>query len=102
MEVNLRCDNYFVEDKAWHESAERYKTFLNENCNKKIVFMELGVGMNTPVIIKYPFWKMTNALKNAHYICINKGESYAPKEIEKKSICVNCDIGEIIEKLGRM
>ena len=47
--MNLRCDNYFVEDEAWHEAADRYAGFLEQNKDKKVVLLELGVGFNTPV-----------------------------------------------------
>ncbi|MDY4082430.1 MAG: Sir2 silent information regulator family NAD-dependent deacetylase [Candidatus Metalachnospira sp.] len=99
MEVNLRCDDSFVEDDNWDKAAKKYSDFINENMNKKILFLELGVGMNTPVIIKYPFWRMTYSCKNSHYVCINNGEAWAPKEISNKSICLNMDIMEALEKL---
>ena len=99
MEVNLRCDDSFVEDENWDKSAKSYVDFINENKDKKLLFMELGVGMNTPVIIKYPFWQMTNFYKNSFYVCINNGEAWAPKEISNKSICLNMDIMEVLEKL---
>ena len=53
--MNLRCDNYFVEDEAWHEAADRYADFLEQNKDKKVVLLELGVGFNTPIIIRFPF-----------------------------------------------
>ncbi|MGM9531455.1 SIR2 family NAD-dependent protein deacylase [Intestinibacter sp.] len=99
MENNLRCDDYFVEDEAWHRASERYSEFLLENKDKNILFLELGVGMNTPVIIKYPFWRLTLQLKNARYICINLNEAYAPEQILDKSICINYDIGQALEKI---
>jgi NAD-dependent SIR2 family protein deacetylase len=99
MEVNLRIDGYFVEDDHWHKASARYSAFLEENQNKKLLFLELGVGMNTPGIIKYPFWQMTNHLKNSFYICINKGQAWAPDQIKDRSICIDGDIGEIIKKM---
>lgn len=99
MSMNLRADDTFVEDEGWHKAAGRYEDFLNENKDGKIVFLELGVGGNTPGIIKYPFWKMTFANPKAAYICINKGEAVVPKEIEKQSICVNNDIYETLADL---
>jgi NAD-dependent SIR2 family protein deacetylase len=99
MEVNLRVDDYFVEDDNWHKASTRYSAFLEENQNKKLLFLELGVGMNTPGIIKYPFWQMTNHLKNSFYICINKGQAWSPDQIKDRSICIDGDIGEIIKKM---
>lgn len=99
MTMNLRCDDTFVEDEGWHKAALRYEDFLNENKDGKIVYLELGVGGNTPGIIKYPFWKMTFANSKATYICINKGEAAVSREIEKQSICVNSDIWEFLQSL---
>ena len=99
MENNLRADNFFVEDENWHKSCKRYEDFLIENKDKNIVFLELGVGMNTPVIIKYPYWKFTLQLKNARYVCINLNEAYTPDQILNKSICINYDIGKTLEKI---
>jgi NAD-dependent SIR2 family protein deacetylase len=99
MSMNLRADNTFVEDEGWQEHAELYTRFLRNHQNKKTLFMELGVGYNTPGIIKYNFWRMTDEWKNATYACLNYGEAAAPGEIEDKSICINEDIGSVIEKL---
>lgn len=101
MEVNLRVDGYFVEDDNWHKGADRYSSFLEENQNKKILFLELGVGMNTPGIIKYPFWQMTNQWKNSFYVCINKGQAWAPDEIRERSICIDGDIGQVLNSLRK-
>ncbi len=99
MSINLRCDNTFVQDDGWHNAKNRYENFLNDNLNKHILFLELGVGMNTPVIIKYPFWQMTYKNPNAFYACINKGECGCPTEIDKRSVGINMDIGEFWERL---
>lgn len=100
MEVNLRSDSYFVEDLAWHRAAKRYEQFLKDSKGKRMIFMELGVGMNTPGIIKYPFWQMVNREQNALYICMNKGEAWAPQEIGTRSICINTDLAEALKKIG--
>ncbi|MBQ8133829.1 MAG: Sir2 silent information regulator family NAD-dependent deacetylase [Clostridia bacterium] len=99
MTMNLRSDDTFVEDKGWHKAAKRYNEFLENNCNKRILLLELGVGANTPVIIKYPFWKMTAKNPDATYVCINFGESCCPSEIEKQAVCINSDIGKVIDDL---
>ena len=99
MTMNLRSDDKFVEDEGWHVAAERYSEFMRRHENMKTLFLELAVGYNTPVIIKYPFWQMTANWSDATYACLNYGEAYAPKEIEKKSICINGDIGEILSKM---
>ena len=99
MTMNLRSDDKFVEDEGWHRAAERYNTFINENKSKNVVYLELGVGGNTPSIIKYPFWQLTAQNKNSTYICINLGESFCPDEIAGQSVCINADIGKVIEDL---
>ena len=94
--MNLRSDNKFVEDKGWHRAAERYENFLRTRAGGKILFLELGVGYNTPVIIKYPFWQMTAKNPNAIYACINQGQAVCPQEIQQRSICMNADVGYIV------
>ncbi len=97
--MNLRSDNTFVEDEGWHLAAHRYENFLRTRKNQRILFLELGVGYNTPVIIKYPFWQMTAANPKTVYACVNAGEALCPKEIEGQSICINGDIGQVLFKL---
>ena len=97
--MNLRSDDKFVEDEGWHRAAERYEDFLRIREGQKILFLELGVGYNTPVIIKYPFWQMTAKNPNAIYICINQGQSVCPQEIEKQSICIDKDISSVLKKI---
>ena len=96
--MNLRSDDKFVEDEGWHRAAERYEDFLRTRAGQKILFLELGVGYNTPVIIKYPFWQMTAKNPNAIYACINQGQAICPDEIRHKSICINDDISNTINK----
>ena len=100
MSMNLRADDTFVEDEGWHKAAERYDEFLRRHEGLHILFLELGVGMNTPVIIKYPFWKMTYANPKAVYACLNFGEAYAPDEIAEQSVLINGDIHEMLKKLA--
>ena len=97
--MNLRSDNKFVEDEGWHRAAERYENFLRTREGEKILFLELGVGYNTPVIIKYPFWQMTAKNPNATYVCINQGQAMCPQEIEQRSICLDADINAVIARL---
>ena len=99
LSMNLRCDSTFVEDEGWHAAAERYSEFLRRHRGVKTLFLELGTGMNTPAIIKFPFWRMTNDWPNASYACINLNEAYAPPEIKSKSTCLNADIGEVLSQL---
>ena len=98
--MNLRADDTFVEDDGWHAAAERYDHFLRTRRGQKILFLELGVGYNTPGIIKYPFWQMTYANPNAVYACINRGQAVCPEEIEKRAICIDGDVGEILHLLS--
>ena len=99
MTMNLRCDDTFVQDEGWHQAAERYENFLRTREGQKLLFLELGVGYNTPVIIKYPFWQMTAKNPNAIYACINQGQAACPREIERQAICVSEDIRTILRSL---
>ena len=109
MSMNLRADDTFVTDEGWDQAANRYQTFLQsrnitsrsgqQDGTGNVLFLELGVGKNTPGIIKYPFWQMTAKNPNAQYVCINFGEAFAPYEIEKRSLCINDDIGKVLQEL---
>ena len=99
MTMNLRSDDRFVEDDGWHAAAQCYEDFLRGSSGRKMLFLELGVGYNTPVIIKYPFWRMTLNNRHATYACINFGQAAAPKEILNQAILLDADIGEVLEKL---
>ncbi|MBR6061736.1 MAG: Sir2 silent information regulator family NAD-dependent deacetylase [Spirochaetales bacterium] len=102
MSMNLRSDDTFVQDSGWYAAAERYSDFIDSrsvsSCGK-VLLLELGVGGNTPVIIKYPFWQMTARNPNAFYVCINYGEAAAPQEIADRSLCIDADIGAILAGL---
>lgn len=97
MTVNLRSDNKFVEDDGWHKAAQNYENFISENKNKRILLLELGVGFNTPAIIKYPFMRMAAQLPNAFYVCINKGETFTLPQIKDKSLTINEDIAATLD-----
>ena len=99
MTMNLRSDDKFVEDEGWHRAAERYDDFLRLHEGQHILFLELGVGFNTPVIIKYPFWRMTTKNPKAVYACLNFGEAYAPEEIAEQSILINGDIRKLLSQI---
>ena len=97
--MNLRADDTFVQDEGWYQASRRYSRFLTEHQDGKILFLELGVGYNTPVIIKYPFWQMTAKNPRAVYACVNYGDAAAPGEIAKQAICIDGDIGSVLKKL---
>lgn len=109
MSMNLRADDTFVTDEGWSKAANQYETFLQsrniisgsgqQEGTGNVLFLELGVGRNTPGIIKYPFWQMTAKNPNAQYVCINFGEAFVPYEIEKRSLCINDDIGGVLQEL---
>lgn len=101
MTMNLRSDDTFVEDKGWHDAAKRYEDFIRRHEGLRVLYMELGVGANTPVIIKYPFWKMTARNPKAIYACLNLGEAMAPNEIAGRSICIDADINEVFMELAQ-
>lgn len=97
--MNLRVDESFVEDAGWHRASAAYADFLRRHESLHVLFLELGVGANTPVIVKYPFWQMTMTNEKAVYACVNYGEAFCPKEIEGRSICLDGDIGEVLTEL---
>ena len=99
MTTNLRCDDSFVEDEGWHQAAERYQEFLRRHERLRVLYLELGVGMNTPVIIKFPFWEYTKKNPNAFYACVNLGEAGCSREIVKRSVCIDKGIGEVLNML---
>ena len=99
MSMNLRSDDSFVEDEGWHRAAGRYSDFLRRHRNGKVLLLEAGVGFNTPTIVKYSFWRMAYEWEKAVYACLNYEEAFAPDEIKKKSICINGDIGAILNQL---
>ncbi len=103
MSMNLRADETFVQDDGWYEAAARYDRFLEKHHaseNGRILFLELGVGVNTPGIIKYPFWRMTAQNPNAIYICINLGDAMVPKALFEQSVYINADIGTVLDAIG--
>ena len=101
MAMNLRTDMTFVEDEGWHEAARRYEDFLKRHQGLRVLFGELGVGGNTPAIIKYPFWKMTYRNPKAVYACVNLSRAYCPPEIRRQTVCIEGDIGEILNRVRR-
>ena len=99
MSMNLRADETFVEDEGWHLAAGQYAKFLRNHREGNILFLEAAVSFNTPGIIKYPFWQMTAENPKATYACVNLGEACAPTQIRDRSICINADIGKVLEQL---
>lgn len=102
MTMNLRCDDSFVQDEGWYAASRRYGEFIRRHSKGHILFLELGVGANTPGIIKYPFWQMTAQNPMAVYACVNLGEACAPREIAERSVCINGDIEEALTALGEL
>lgn len=99
MTMNLRSDDSFVQDDGWNAACDRYGQFLAQSKNRRALFLELGVGGNTPGIIKYPFWQMTANRPEAVYACINYGEASCPEEIKPRAICINADIGKVLREI---
>lgn len=99
--TNLRCDDRFVQDEGWYKASERYGDFIRRHKNLNVLYLELGVGCNTPVIIKYPFWQMTAQKPKATYACINKENAVCPKEITHQSICIEEDILKVIKDIEK-
>lgn len=99
MTMNLRTDGTFVQDEGWYAASDRYGGFMERHKRRHILFLELGVGANTPMIIKYPFWQMTAQNSRAVYACINHGEAVCPEEIRQRAICINSDIKQVLNDI---
>ena len=99
MSMNLRADHTFVEDEGWHRACQRYESYLEQHKDAHVLLLELGCGMNTPGIIKIPFWKLTRKYENFRYVCINRGEAWAPEEIRPRALCINMDIAEVLSEI---
>ncbi len=99
MTMNLRTDGTFVQDEGWSAASDRYGGFMERHKHRHILFLELGVGANTPMIIKYPFWQMTAQNSRAVYACINHGEAVCPEEIRQRAICINSDIKQVLNDI---
>lgn len=99
MTMNLRTDGGFVQDSGWYSAAERYKAFTEGNGGGHMLLLELGVGMNTPGIIKYPFLRMAAENPLATYCRVNKCTSSIPGDLRGRGICIDEDIGEVLERI---
>lgn len=99
--MNLRADDTFVQDEGWYEASAKYARFLKEHEKGHVLYLELGVGANTPVIIKFPFWTMVSDNPDSVYACLNYSEAYALKQITEQSIIIDGDIGEVLSTLKK-
>lgn len=99
MTVNLRCDDTFVQDGGWRSALGRYERFVHNHKDAQVLYLELGVGGNTPAIIKYPFWRFTEQNPKATYACVNYGEAFCPPQIQRQAICLNADIAQVLAAL---
>ncbi len=99
MSMNLRADDTFVEDQGWYAASAAYAAFLRGCEGKRVLYLELGVGGNTPMIIKYPFWAMTHENDNALYACLNYDEACCPEKLKDRSLLLGGDTGEVLRKL---
>ncbi len=95
--TNLRADDSFVEDEGWQKASEAYSDFIRMHKDLHTLYLEIGVGANTPVIVKYPFWAMTAENPNAVYACLNYDEAFCPKQIEEQSICLDGDADAVLD-----
>lgn len=100
--TNLRSDDKFVQDEGWCDASVRYMNFMKKHQTGKVVYLEIGVGFNTPGIIKYNFWKRVMDNEDAKYVCLNKRDAAAPAEIADRSLCINADVNEILENVQKL
>ena len=96
MTMNLRSDASFVEDEGWHAAQARYRDFVHRTADKKVLLLELGVGGNTPGIIKYPFWQMACRNARSFLVCLNLHEAFCPPELKGRSLCLAADIDAVL------
>lgn len=99
MTMNLRCDSTFVQDEGWYAAAGRYQDFLRRHDGMRVVYLELGVGGNTPAIIKYPFWELAAQNPASCYVCVNPTDAFCPKELQQRAICIDGEIGAVLSTL---
>ena len=97
--MNLRSDGKFVQDEGWYQAAGRYEDFMRRHQRGKILYLELGVGYNTPGIIKYPFWQRTAQNPEAVYACINRGQAFIPETLRRQAVLIDGDIGAALNQL---
>ena len=97
--MNLRSDDTFVEDQGWHRASAAYAAFVETCAKKRVLYLEIGVGANTPIIVKYPFWALTLENPKATYACLNFEEAVCPVLIEDRSVCLDGDCAEVIRQL---
>ena len=97
--MNLRSDDKFVQDEGWYRAAGRYEDYLRRHQRGKVLYLELGVGYNTPAIIKYPFWKMSLRNRQAVFACVNRGQAVCPVDLRRRAICIDGDIGTVLVRL---
>ena len=100
MAMNLRADDTFVQDEGWYAAYRRYDDFVRRHTRGAVLYLELGVGMNTPAIIKFPFWRMTAENPKAVYACVNLGQACCPAEIAGRAVCIRADISEVLAALA--
>lgn len=99
MTMNLRCDDAFVQDAGWYAAQRRYDGFLQSHAHARLLLLELGVGFNTPGIIKLPFWKMALQNPQVTYACLNLDEAFCPDELAEQSLCIGHDVRETLDRL---
>lgn len=97
MTTNLRVDDKFVEDEGWHAACARYEAFMNAHAQGKVLYLELGVGLNTPGIIKIPFWQMTAQNPEARYACLGLDPVAPPADIARRSLVLDTDLAVLAE-----
>lgn len=100
MAMNLRSDGTFVEDQGWHRAMNRYQTFIRQHHDMDVLLLELGVGGNTPGIIKFPFWRLTMQEPTFTYACVTLNDAVCPPQIADQSICISADIDTVLRNLA--
>lgn len=100
MTQNMRFDDTFVEDEGWRRAMNRYQEFIRQHRDTNLLLLELGVGGNTPGIIKFPFWQLTAQDPAFTYACVTLNDAVCPPSITDQSICISADINDVLQALA--
>lgn len=100
MTQNMRFDDTFVEDEGWRRAMNRYQEFIRQHRDTNLLLLELGVGGNTPGIIKFPFWQLTAQDPAFTYACVTLNDAVSPPSITDQSICISADINDVLQALA--
>ena len=98
--TNLRADDRFVEDEGWQAAAAEYEAWVTAHRREAVLYLEIGVGYNTPGIIKFSFWQQVYQNPKAFYACLNPDVAPVPEQIRERTLLIGGDASEAIRELA--